>query len=50
MEVLGKMLFRDFFELEKYIEEEEEILELIVVDDNFYDDEILDENVDDLGD
>lgn len=43
-------MFRDFFELEKYIEEEEEILELIVVDDNFYDDEILDENVDDLGD
>jgi len=49
LETLGRMLPRDPSELEKYTEEEEEISELIAVDDNFHDDNILDENVEDSG-
>jgi hypothetical protein len=50
LETLGKMLPRDPSEFEKYTEEEEEISELIAVDDNFHDENILDENVEESGD
>ncbi|WP_287300869.1 DUF3134 domain-containing protein, partial [Okeania sp. SIO2F5] len=49
LETSGRMLPRDPSESDNYLEEEEEISELIAVDDNFSDDDVLEGNADDSG-
>ncbi|NEO54277.1 MAG: DUF3134 domain-containing protein [Okeania sp. SIO3B5] len=49
LETSGRMLPRDPAESDNYLEEEEEISELIAVDDNFSDDDVLEGNEDDSG-
>lgn len=46
LETSGRMLPRDPSETETYLEEEEEISELIAVDDNSYDDDDLEDDAD----